>query len=165
MRPVLTDANNGRVKGMTDSGNDFYDESLFSRMLSFERRRTRRSGKPFILILLDVTGLMKPFPLAALDRVQRALASKFRETDFRGWYMRDSVIGIVLTELDSVGPATRAVLFGKMQAALVSHLGPGEMKKIYVTFHTFPSVSADAVPCGRFDLVRRWGEFRPLKSP
>ncbi len=81
----------------------------------------------------------------------KALASSFRETDFRGWYVRESVIGIVFTELDSVGPHTRAALFGKMQDALAS-LEPDDLRKIYVTFHTFPSSREDAVSCGRFDL-------------
>ena len=137
---------------MFGGSNDFYDELHFNRMFDLERRRSFRSQKPFILILIHITGIMKPCPLERLDKVQRALLLSFRDTDFRGWYMRESVLGIVFTELDSVGPATRAVLFGKMQAALASQLDPEDLKKIYVTFHTFPSYREDAVSCGRFDL-------------
>lgn len=142
---------------MFHGSNDFYDETHFNRMFDLERKRSRRSRKPFILILINITGFMKPRPHVGLNQVLKALASSFRETDFRGWYMRESVIGIVFTELDSVGPDTRAALFGKMQAALASQLYPEDLKKIYVTFHTFPSSHEDAVSCGRFDLERCQG--------
>jgi len=137
---------------MFGGSNDFYDELHFNRMFDLERRRSLRSQKPFILILIHSTGFMKPCPLKVLDQVLKALESSFRDTDFRGWYMRESVIGIVFTELDSVGPDTRATLFGKMQTSLASQMNPEALKKIYVTFHTFPSSHEDAVSCGRFDL-------------
>ena len=139
---------------MFEGCDDFYDELHFNRMFDLERMRSRRSQKPFILILINVSGFMKH---EGLNQMLKALASSFRETDFRGWYVRESVIGIVFTELDSVGPHTRAALFGKMQVALVSRLEPADLRKIYVTFHTFPSSREDAVSCGRFDLERCQG--------
>ncbi len=139
---------------MFEGSDDFYDELHFNRMFDLERMRSRRSQKPFILILINITGFMKG---EGLNQVLKALASNFRDTDFRGWYVRESVIGIVFTELGSVGPDTRAALFGKMQAALVSRLDSDDLRKIYVTFHTFPSSREDAVSCGRFDLERCHG--------
>jgi hypothetical protein len=142
---------------MFEGCNDFYDELHFNRMLDLERKRSLRSKKPFILILINITSFMEPCPLDGLNQSMKALASSFRKTDFRGWYMRESVIGIVFTELDSVGPDTRAILFGKMQAALAAQIDPDDLRKIYVTFHTFPSSGEDAVSCGRFDLERYRG--------
>jgi hypothetical protein len=139
---------------MFTGSNKFYDELHFNKMFNIERKRSLRSQKPFILILINITGFMKPCPHDGLNQVLKALASSFRETDFRGWYMRGSVIGIVFTELDSVGHDTRAILFGKMQAALASQMDPDNLRQIYVTFHTYPSADEDAVSCGRFDLER-----------
>ena len=139
---------------MFEGCNDFYDELHFNRMLDLERKRSLRSKKPFILILINITSFMEPCPLDGLNQSMKALASSFRKTDFRAWYMRESVIGIVFTELDSVGHDTRAILFGKIQAALASHMDPDDLRKIYVTFHTFPSSHEDAVSCGRLDLER-----------
>ena len=144
----------GKEKVMFEGSDVFYDELHFNRMFDLERMRSRRSQKPFILILINVSGFMNH---EGLNQMLKALASSFRETDFRGWYVRESVIGIVFTELDSVGPDTRAALFGKMQAALVSRLEPADLRKIYVTFHTFPSSREYAVSCGRFDLERCQG--------
>jgi hypothetical protein len=142
---------------MFEDSSDFYDQLHFNRLFDLERKRSLRSQKPFILILIHITGFMKPCPFEGLNQVLKALESNFRKTDFRGWYMQESVLGIVFTELDSVGHDTRAILFGKMQAALASQIDPDNLRKIYVTFHTFPSSGEDAVSCGRFDLERYRG--------
>jgi len=139
---------------MFGGGNGFCDEFQFNRMLQLERKRTQRSGKPFILILIDVKGLMKACPPGGVDKLQEALSSGFRETDFQGWYRRESVIGIVFTELHSVGDNTRAILFRKLMDTLASRIEPDLLQKIYVTFHTHPSSHEDAISCGRFDLGR-----------
>ena len=154
-----------RKENMFEGSDDFYDELHFNRMFDLERMRSRRSQNPFILILINITGIMRG---EGLNQVLQSLASSFRDTDFRGWYVRGSVIGIVFTELSSVGPDTRAALFGKVQAALASQLEPDDLRKIYVTFHTFPSSREDAVSCGRFDLERfqdMTDHHAPMHSP
>ena len=130
-------------------GVGFYGEAHFQRMLNLEIKRTRRSRQPFILVLIH----MNSGPPDGAGVLQRAFSSGFRETDFRGWYRRDSVAGIVFTDLRSVGDDTRAILFGKLMDALASRIEPDDLRKIYITFHTYPSSREDAVPCGRFDLA------------
>jgi len=153
--PVLT-ARPGIIQKRDGSeGSDgFCNELLFNRIFRLERKRAKRSGKPFILILIHITGLMNSCPPGGVEKLQKALSSAFRETDFRGWYRRSSVIGIVFTELHSVGENTRAVLFGKLMDALASRIEPDALQKIYITFHTYPSSHEDAISCGRFDLGR-----------
>jgi hypothetical protein len=137
-----------------EGSNGFCNELQFNRMFRLERKRAKRSGKPFILILIHITGLMNSCPPGGVDKLQKALSSAFRETDFQGWYRRGSVIGIVFTELHSVGENTRAVLFGKLMDALASRVEPDSLQKIYITFHTYPAFHEEAVSCGRFDLGR-----------
>jgi len=139
---------------MVTGSNDFYDELDFKKMIDLERKRSQRSLKPFILILIDIKSLIKPCSLEGPNIFLKAFASSFRETDFRGWYMRESIVGIAFTELNSVGRDTRAILFGKLETALTSQMDPDDLQKIYVTFHTYPSSHDDAVSCGRFDLER-----------
>jgi len=135
---------------MDGGGGDFCDEAHFLKMLDLEIKRTRRSRQPFILVLIH----MNSGPPDRAGGLQRAISSGFRETDFRGWYRRESVAGIVFTDLRSVGDDTRAILFGKLMDALASRIEPENLRKIYITFHTYPSSREDAVPCGRFDLAR-----------
>jgi hypothetical protein len=135
---------------LDEGGVDFHGEAHFLKMLDLEFKRARRSAKPFILVLIHMnSGLSN-----GTDEWQRAVSSGFRETDIRGWYRQDSVIGIAFTELRSVGDDTRAILFGKLLDALACRIEPDDLRKIYITFHTYPSSREDAVPCGRFDLAR-----------
>jgi hypothetical protein len=136
-------------QNLDGGGVDFHSETHFLRMLDLEIKRARRSAKPFILVLIHMNaGLFN-----GNGKWQEAVASGFRETDFRGWYKQDSIIGIAFTDLRSVGDDTRAILFGKLLDALASRIEPDDLRKIYITFHTYPSSSEDAVPRGRFDLA------------
>ena len=147
MRQDRMQSNNKDIDG---GGVDFHGEAHFLNMLDLEFKRARRSRQPFILVLIH----MNSGPPDGAGVLQRAFSSGFRETDFRGWYRRDSVAGIVFTDLRSVGDDTRAILFGKLMDALASRIEPADLRKIYITFHTYPSSREDAVPCGRFDLAR-----------
>ncbi len=147
MRQDRMQSKNKHIDG---GGVDFHGEAHFLKMLDLEFKRARRSRQPFILVLIHMnSGLSN-----GTGEWQRAVSSGFRETDIRGWYRQDSVIGIAFTELRSVGDDTRAILFGKLLDALASQIEPDDLRKIYITFHTYPSSREDAVPCGRFDLAR-----------
>ena len=66
--------------------------------------------------------------------------------------MRNSIIGILFTDLNSAARRTREILFGKILDALSSAMRPDDLRNVYVTFHTFPKEREDAVSCGRIDL-------------
>jgi len=148
--PTRQDRMQPKNKDIDGGGVDFYDEAHFLKMLDLEIKRTRRSRQPFILVLIH----MNSGPPNGTAVLQRAFSSGFRETDFRGWYRRESIAGIVFTDLRSVGDDTRSILFGKLLDALASRIEPEDLRKVYITFHTYPSSREDAVPCGRFDLAR-----------
>jgi hypothetical protein len=151
--PVLRERASRRA-GSEQEGLGFLDERFFRGMLERERKRSRRSGKPQILILVSMTGLTGASPLSVPGRLERALASRVRETDVRGWYLRNAVAGILFTDLRSAGSHTREILFGKTMDALSFALEPDELRAAYMTFHTFPADLGDSVPCGRFDVER-----------
>ena len=106
-----------------DNSDGFYDEFHFNRMLDLEIKRTKLSRRPFMLILINIAGLKKPRTVDRLNKLKKSFLSDFRETDIRGWYRQDSILGIVFTELGSAGHDTRDVIFGKTLAALNSQLG------------------------------------------
>lgn len=140
--------------GIKQEGMGFLDERIFNGMLERERKRNRRCGRSLILILVNLTGLTGAGLLGASVSLDRAFASRIRETDIRGWYLRNAVVGILYTDLLSAGSHTRDILFGKTMDALAAALGPDDLRKMYMTFHTFPADLGDAVPCGRFDAER-----------
>src|SRR5271170_4024119 len=69
-------------------------------MISLERRRTERSRKPFLLMLLDM-GDHLPSGAAAkiLSKILAGLSGSTRETEVAGWHKKDCVVGGMLTEI------------------------------------------------------------------
>ena len=103
-------SNRNGMKNISEGSERFYDESYFDRLFDLEIKRTKRS-RAFVLILINITGLKKSH--TTLNKLQKALSSGFRETDIRGWYKQESIIGIIFTELNSFGHDTREAIFGK----------------------------------------------------
>jgi hypothetical protein len=84
----------------TSSHPAFLDQEFFVTMLRLERKRTERSHRRFVLMLLDASGLLKGRRnRTTFDKVVMALSNSTRETDIKGWYKDDSVIGVIFTEI------------------------------------------------------------------
>ena len=142
-----------RKADVLDGIQGLYDEDSFNRMLSLERKRTQRSKKPFILMLLDVSKFVNPHPnLMVIRRIDKVLADCVRETDVRGWYRRGAIVGVIFTELASACEATRDTILGKCLQSLARSLDLEDLEKIEITFHVFPE-NQDKGNCGgRFDM-------------
>jgi exopolysaccharide biosynthesis polyprenyl glycosylphosphotransferase len=76
---------------------------------------------------------------AILGRIVKVLSASTRETDLRGWYLNDLVVGVICTE---IGQADITVildaLHSKVCSALQSNLNPEQMNVIQIIFHVFP---------------------------
>jgi hypothetical protein len=82
----------------------YCSEEYFQRMLVFERKRSKQSGRPFMLILLDIDKLLKGRRKEikfVLKKLISALDSSMPEIDIKGWYMRDSIIGVICQDVNS----------------------------------------------------------------
>jgi len=83
-----------------DSDHHFYDECMFAEFLRLERKRSERSGRPFLLMLIDVRkSFLNGNGKAVFEKVISQLNLYTRETDIRGWQAHQSVIGIIFTEV------------------------------------------------------------------
>jgi lipopolysaccharide/colanic/teichoic acid biosynthesis glycosyltransferase len=81
----------------------FFPESMFSKLLLLERKRSERSGHPFALALLETN---------ASD-----LRLQLRATDLAGWYKENSTLGIIFTTLNGAPiEAIRSTLRSKIHA-------------------------------------------------
>ena len=118
---------------------DFYPEIGFDRMLYLERRRTERSRRPFLLMLLNVEALSpSPEDSNLVREIKTALSSCIRETDIRGWYEQGKIIGIIFTEINTIDEIVKEKIFLKIQDCLCAAIGAGEVEKIRVSYHVFP---------------------------
>ena len=140
-------------------------EPYFLQALSLERKRAERSGKHFLLMLLEAPELFPPGS-AARAAVTAALAACTRETDLQGWYRQDAALGVIFTEVGlDTAEATREVLHAKVSAALRERLGPEERQRMVITFHLFPEASHPGEWCAQDsalypDVRERGGERR-----
>src|SRR3954469_8012234 len=75
-------------------------ETDFHRMISLERRRTVRSNKSFLLMLLGmgVVSLAGSNKIS-LRKIVISMPTITRETDVTGWYKENSVVGVMFTEI------------------------------------------------------------------
>jgi len=122
------------------AGGEILAQEAFHRMIALERKRTERSRKPFLLMLLD-TGAGEPSPRSEklLLDVLAALTESTREIDLVGWYATGAVVGVMFTELVV---AERASIVGtimnRMSAALHKNLSLEQFNQIKISFHLFP---------------------------
>ncbi len=109
-------------------------------MISLERKRTERSRKPFLLMLLDMgDGLYSDSNEKALDKVLSALSLSTRETDVTGWYKNNIVVGVMFTEfgVDDRNTILTTVMT-RVSETLRTNLSSHQFNQISISFHLFP---------------------------
>jgi len=120
--------------------NDILPQEAFHKMITLERKRTERSRKPFLLMLLD-TGSELPSDRNSrlLVDVLNALAASTRETDVTGWYATGAVVGVMYTE---IAPGDRssivATMLARVSNSLRENLGLEQFHRVKLSFHLFP---------------------------
>jgi len=119
---------------------DILPQEAFHKMITLERKRTERSRKPFLLMLLD-TGSDLPSDKNSriLVDVLNALAASTRETDVTGWYATGAVVGVMYTE---IAPCDRssivATMLARVSNSLRENLGLEQFHRVKLSFHVFP---------------------------
>lgn len=112
-------------------------ETNFLFAVAQERKRSERSGKPFLLILLSGNYAGRKGD-SVTGKVISALNAATRDTDMAGWYENQATIGIIFTEIaENTSQAVQAVLT-RVTTALSKHLGPSELDDISITCHLYP---------------------------
>ena len=115
-------------------------ENVFHSMLTLERRRAERSGKPFVLMLLDAN-LEYGSAAVILEEAAEVIMASKRETDLAGWYKKNDILGVIFTEVSIEGerPLTE-ILRTKFETALAKDLGREKAAKIAISLHVFPEI-------------------------
>jgi len=118
-------------------------EPIFLRLLTMERKRAERSGRSFLLIMLDAAQLFAQSS-TAMARVTSALCGCIRETDLIGWHRENAAVGIILTELGTAGQnSIRRAMLDTLTETLKGKVGPEQAGQILITFHFFPGDDLD----------------------
>jgi len=115
-------------------------EDAFRQMISIERKRTERSRKPFLLMLLGTGGrYTSEKNERILSNVLSVMTASTRETDVVGWYKNQSTVGVMFTELaiddrDSI----LSTILARVSNILRDHLTFEQFNEISISFHLFP---------------------------
>lgn len=114
-------------------------QDLFVKLLHLERKRTERSGRRFVLMLLDTGDLMTSGRSDVLTNLLSAIGQATRDTDLRGWYKEGSVIGVIFTEVGSAtDKSVVQALSNKVTDVLYEALSIPDVNNIRLSFHVFP---------------------------
>jgi lipopolysaccharide/colanic/teichoic acid biosynthesis glycosyltransferase len=114
-------------------------EETFHRMIALERKRSERSQRPFVLLLID-TGRNRPGEKQGrvlLDMLS-TLQGATRETDVTGWYTTNSVMGVMFTEIVLDNNAVLSTILSRIGAVLRDRLDTDQFSRIKFSFHVFP---------------------------
>lgn len=136
----------GRSKDSTVPA-EVLNEAIFQRIITRERKRSERSQRPFVLLLID-TGGDQPgsnqgrLLLDLLSAIQLAT----RETDVTGWYKTDAVVGVMFTEIALDNNAVLSTILSRIGAVVRDRLNTDQFSRVKFSFHVFPDDwnSADA---------------------
>ena len=121
---------------------EILDEGHFSRALYVEQKRTERSSRRFILMLLDTARLLRGENREpVLDRLLDRLCTVIRETDIAGWYGsgKETLFGVIFTEIEAKdGKIVATSLLNRITQALGGTLQVEDINEIRLSFHVFP---------------------------
>ena len=146
---------NPRVESQTSiirdksSGFGMLPHELFMKLLCLERKRTERSGRRFVLMLLDPGSLLKSAKMSVAANLLSAITQATRDTDLKGWYKDGSIIGVIFTEVG--GGEDKSIvraLSTKLTDSLYDALSVPEINQIRLSFHIFPEDWEDDRPDG-----------------
>ncbi len=112
----------------------------FRRMITLERKRSERSRKPFMLLLLDMGDhLPSERNGRILGKILSALSTATRDTDVTGWYSNNCVVGVMFTEITiEDGGSTPSTIITRVTQTLQKNLTLEQFNRVTLSFHVFP---------------------------
>jgi lipopolysaccharide/colanic/teichoic acid biosynthesis glycosyltransferase len=114
-------------------------EGIFHRIITRERKRSERSQRPFVLLLIDTgadetSGKQAKLLLDLLSAVEGAT----RETDVTGWYKTNAVVGVMFTEITLDNNSVLSTILSRIGAVVRDRLNTDQFSQVKFSFHVFP---------------------------
>jgi lipopolysaccharide/colanic/teichoic acid biosynthesis glycosyltransferase len=112
----------------------------FRRMITLERKRSERSRKPFMLLLLDMGDRLPSEKNGkVLGKILAALSGSTRDTDVTGWYANKCVVGVMFTEI-ATGDSSSVpnTIIARVTETLRKNLTLEQFNRVSLSFHLFP---------------------------
>jgi hypothetical protein len=136
----------------------FISEMEFEKMVLLERKKTDRTGRPFLLMLLSMVPErnadirnMKKF----MGDISLALDYSTREIDIKGWYLNNAIIGILCTDINK---RNMKILTNRLYSTLKNSINMFHDLHCKVSSMLYPDFGETE------DALSRNVRFRPLVS-
>jgi len=114
-------------------------EDIFRRMISLERKRSERSQRPFVLLLMETgRNLSTQKNERILLDILSSLQAATRETDVMGWYESNSVVGVMFTEITPDNNLILSTILTRISDVLRDRLTIEQFSQLKFSFHLFP---------------------------
>ena len=115
-------------------------EEQFRRMLCRERKRSERSRKHLLLMLIDSKGMKhRKGDAALMSKIAGVLNETIRETDLAGWFETGAVLGVIFTELGAADvSAAVKIIESKVTTGLQKAFKPAQLSNFQLSFYAFP---------------------------
>lgn len=128
------------VPSVSGTDRELLDEAGFHTAISLERKRTERSQRLFLLMLLDVRSLLAhEKDEKSCGDILAALSLSVRETDVIGWHGQQAVIGVLFTEIPGeVRNSIVSTMLLRISGVLYSKLAFEQFNQISISHHVFP---------------------------
>lgn len=119
---------------------DVLNQEAFQRLISIERKRSERSQRPFVLLLVETDrSLPDEKNGRVLQDVLTALQGATREIDVIGWHKKDSVVGVMFTEIVLENNlVVLSTILTRIGSVLREQINPELFSRIKFSFHVFP---------------------------
>ena len=119
---------------------EFLPQGTFVSRFHLEQKRTERSRRSFMLMLLESSRLLHAGNTPDIrEKILSALSESTRETDVKGWYKHDLTVGVILTE---IGTAERESVASAVSSKIVRALSPilnsEQLSQLDLSFYVFP---------------------------
>ena len=138
---VLERSGNGsHISMMATAERTILNQEAFRNMISLERKRSERSRKPLLLMLLDLGDRLRSQNSSRfVDHILTSLSQVTRETDAMGWHTNNSVIGVMFTELAVEDRGSiPSILLARVSDMLRRNLTFEQFNRVSISFHVFP---------------------------
>jgi lipopolysaccharide/colanic/teichoic acid biosynthesis glycosyltransferase len=115
--------------------------SQFQKVLALERKRAERSRRPFILMLIDMRNILSAgYDYCTLvSGILSVLTASTRNTDIRGWFGSNVVIGTIFNELGEQDVnVAQSVIHKKVHEELCCCLDHEIVRNLHITYQQFP---------------------------
>jgi lipopolysaccharide/colanic/teichoic acid biosynthesis glycosyltransferase len=125
---------------MSGVDREFLEEDAFNKTISLERKRTERSQRLFLLMLLDIKNVISSSRDEKSYRdILATLSTSIRETDVIGWHDERSVIGVLFTEIpQQARTSIVSTMLLRINGVLYSKLTFDQFNQISISHHVFP---------------------------